>query len=263
MPFTPARLLVTLSVLLLPCACGAPGDSTPSEGEEAAIAGGRVNGGETGAMVRETTPAGFTRIEGTWTLPDYDPTQPGEPWIYCGFGDEAGIDMEVGWAFQRGDGSAAKPHRWLPYMRKGKSFVFGDETTRALPGDRFAFAAWLDGGGVHAAKDGDTLTFHGPSGPIDAMPMAGLGRASTHIRRVVGQALATTYHGQRLGTLGPATFEGSVVTHADGATQRFRNVATWRTVRGGTLYGSVKWPASGAHHTSDFNADTDIIALFP
>ncbi len=243
--------------------CGGANDVTAPDDEAAAVSAGHVNGGETGAMVRETTPAGFTRIDGTWTVPDYDPSQKGEPWIYCGFGDEGSLDMEIGFAFQKGDGSAEKPHRYLPYMRKGKNFSFGDETTRVLPGDTFVFAAWLDRAGVHASKDGATLTFHGPDGAIDAMPMPALAPSQTHVRRVVGQALATTYHGEALGTLGPVTFAGTTATAADGTTSPFHRVSTWKQMRHGTLYGSVKLPASGAHHTYDATNDIDVISLFP
>lgn len=126
-------LLALSCFALLRCNAALPEDPSSGEGTEEAL---RHNGGNTGAFLRETTPAGYGCILTRVTVPDYtaDPEAMGNPWIYFGFGDEAGIDMEVGLAFQRGDGTQAKPRRYRPYMRKGSTFWFASESETVLPG---------------------------------------------------------------------------------------------------------------------------------
>lgn len=244
-----------------------------------------VNGGTTGAMVRQTTGPGFTRVRATWTLPDFQPSAADppheQPWVYYGFGDEKddGVDMEVGFGFQKGvEGNADKPHRWLPYMRLGASFFYASEADRVLPGDRFTFDAWFDDGMVMAAKDGKQLFFVSPrhaSHPSDderesrslyghsdiaGVLMPKLQKETTHIRRVVGLAVGV-YDGGRLAHLGPVVFEQTRAWRSDGVEKSFRDVATWFAKRGGKRYGTVSLPASDVQN--DSSAERDSITLFP
>ncbi|HEY8079725.1 MAG TPA: hypothetical protein VIF62_36595 [Labilithrix sp.] len=243
-------------------ACAPPQGDDAGATEGAVVSASSINGGSTGAMVRETTGAGFRCVTGTWTVPDADPKQAGEPWIYYGLGDENGVDMEAGMSFQRGDGTAAKPHRWLPYLRRGSTFIFGDESTRALPGATFELELRLDDGRASLFRDGQRITFVQRSSRVDSIAIP-LDPASAHVRRVVGQALSTPYHGEDLGRLGPVVFAHSRLCAADGGQPRFHDEAGWTDVRNGVLYGSVRFPSTRITHVYDANLDEDRITLFP
>jgi len=261
-----SRALFASLVVLAGCAAADGTDSATSaleSGTEASsLRAANVNGGTTGAMVRATTNAGYTCAKGTWTLPDADTTKPGEPWVYYGVGDEAGVDMEAGMAFQEGDGTAALPHRWIPYLRQGNIFVFGDESTRVLPGTTFALEVRLDGGRVSLWRDGQRTTFAKHPPAIDSLPLA-LDAKKAHIRRVVGSAISTRYDGETLGTFGPVVFQSTTLCTASGGTASFHDNSHWSESRRGVLFGSVAFPASGITHLYEKTRDEDTISLFP
>ena len=245
--------------------CSGGAENVVADDSQDQLSAGAINGGSTGAMVRETTGAGFSCIIAKVTVPDYDPSQPGEPWVYFGIGDEGSIDLEAGLAFQQGDGSAAKPHRWLPYVRRRSTFWFGAESTRALPGDTFTLAAVLEPEGeVALKKDGERLTLVDSAGnAVDGVSAEGLSPSRAHVRRVVGNAVSTPYRGERLGTLGPVVFQDTNVCALDGSLRPFHGRGTWSTFVDGVRYGTVAWPAKATTHDYDAATDTDTITLFP
>lgn len=234
-----------------------------------------VSGGDTGALVRETTPAGFSAITAVWgPMPDFDPKTPGHPWIYYGFSNEGRknlVDLEVGMAFQEGDPKAADPlrryHRWLPYLRSG-AFYYAEQTEQVLPGATFELSACLTPDGLVAMKDCKVITFVGPhpdgENRVTAFPLR-LAAKDAHIRRVVGLATTEHYDGERLGTLGPMRFTNTVVCRA-GKAYSFASVATWKEVRPGSdgtpvIVGTANVPKGGTMHLH--TAGSDLIALFP
>jgi hypothetical protein len=148
-------------------------------------------------------------------------------------------------------------------MRQGKTFYFGDESTRALPGDTFTLTARLDHGAIVLEKDGARLTLTHGTDTIDALPMPTLAPTAAHARRVVGLATSTTYHGEPLGKLGPVTFAKSDACTAAGATRPFHADTGWHETRGSTLYGSVRFPASLTRDAYDAQNDVETITLFP
>jgi hypothetical protein len=206
----------------------------------------RVDGGDTGAFLREVTPAGHSCIMSAITLPDYreDVRTRGAPWVYFGFADDAGRDMEVGFAFQPGDGSPEKPRRWRPYMRRGARFWFAPESETVLPGGSTHLLARLSGDKVYVKKDGRPLSFVSGDGErIDFLRVEGLDRARAHVRRVVGQATSWRYGGGALGTLGPVVFDATRTCDRFGTEVPFRGAAaSWTEVRGGVRRGTVAWP---------------------
>lgn len=231
---------------LVHCSAETTEPSAPSEdlGEEAL----KYNGGNTGAFLRETTPAGYGCILTTLTVPDYtgDEATEGTPWIYFGFGDEAGTDMEVGLAFQKGNGTAEKPRRYLPYMREHSTFYFAPETERVLPGETTELRARLVGDKIYLNKDGRPIAMKSSAGKeIDFLRVDGLAVEKTHVRRVVGQATRVmTYRGSKLGRLGPVVFSDTRVCKADGTEVPFvGDVASWSRTSGGVTYGTSVWPA--------------------
>lgn len=238
--------LVSATPCLVHCS-STPEETTPTEGESAEEAL-KYNGGNTGAFLRETTPAGYGCITTTVTVPDYtgDEATQGTPWIYFGFGDEASLDMEVGLAFQKGNGTAEKPRRYLPYMRRGQSFWFAEESERVLPGKSTKLVARLVGDKVYLNKDGRPISMKSSTGDsIDFVRVDGLTVAKSHVRRVVGQATRIMdYKGGRLGTVGPVFFDDTRVCKSDGAEVAFQgDVASWSERKGQTTYGTSVWPA--------------------
>jgi hypothetical protein len=181
-------------------------------------------------------------------VPDYtaDEATLGTPWIYFGFGDEAGKDMEVGLAFQKGNGTPEKPRRYLPYMREGSTFWFASEAERVLPGASTELRARLVGDKVYLNKDGRAVTLTSSTGAaIEFVRVEGLSVATSHVRRVVGQATRVmSYRGTRLGTLGPVLFEDTRVCKADGTEVPFvGDVASWSRTSNGVTSGTSVWPA--------------------
>lgn len=241
-------LPVALGVLVL-CHCSAdagadaPADE-PSSAEEAL----RYNGGNTGAFLREMTPAGYSCIRTRLTVPDYtgDEATQGTPWIYFGFGDEARLDMEVGLAFQKGNGTAEKPRRYLPYMRLAQTFYFAPEAERVLPTETTELVARLVGDKVYLRKDDRPITLKSSAGEsITFLRVPGLEASRTHVRRVVGQVTRVMdYRGTRLGTLGPVVFDGTRVCDSRGDEVPFTgSVASYSRTENGVTHGTSVWPA--------------------
>lgn len=227
--------------------CSSESSSPPPEGESSEDAL-RYNGGNTGAFLRETSPAGYGCILTKLTVPDYtgDEATQGTPWIYFGFGDESRLDMEVGLAFQKGNGTPEKPRRYLPYMREGSSFWFAGEEERVLPGATTELRARLVGDKVYLNKDGHAVTLASSAGQkIDFLRVEGLTVEASHVRRVVGQATRVmSYAGTRLGTVGPVVFEDTRVCKADGTEVPFVGaVASWSRSTNGVTYGTSVWPS--------------------
>ena len=219
----------------------------------------RANGAETGAFLRETTPAGYGCIESTFALPDYreDVRAEGAPWVYFGVSDERGSDAEIGFSFQPGDGSARKPRRWLPYVRRGKTFWFADPDEALLPGDTTSLLVRLVGDRLHWKSNGRPLAFRKGDESVWSLQLPGIDPARAHFRRVVGQALSKSYDGRALATLGPVEMTGTTVCEPGGAVMPFAGRhASWSENRRGVVFGTATWPARAASRTNDHGRET-------
>jgi hypothetical protein len=189
----------------------------------AGLTASAIDGGDTGAFVREITPTGFRSISAHVVPPDYQTSSKGEqPWIYYGLSDGS-HDTEAGLSFQRGN--AQLPHRWLPYLRRGSQFVYGDRTI--LPGTRVFMKAYYKAGAVYLQIDGEVV------GSI-AVQLS----SSLHARRVVGIATPFRFDGHDLQSSGlqGVIFDETQMIHVDGSVHALHSVERQR--------GSVCWPGA-------------------
>ena len=205
------------ALALLTCSCAAAPAEEETESSDSALS--RPVGGDTGAFLREVTPAGYSCIATTFVLPDYTTTDParGTPWVYFGFSDDAkGLDAEIGFSFQHGDGTASRPRRWLPYIRRGSAFYYADEAEAVRPGGEVSLLARLSGDTVYVKRDDRAIAYHRNAETINGISLAGINAARVHVRRVVGQAVNGRYDGRPLATLGPVTMSESTVCDPSG-----------------------------------------------
>jgi hypothetical protein len=227
----------------------------------------RANGQETGAFLRQTTPSGYTCILTNVRAPAYG-DKAIQPWVYFGFGNERGVDVELGLAYQAGDGSAPKPARYLPYARIGRVLWYAAEVDRVLPGELVALRARVVGEKAYLNKNGMTVRFTrvvdagvaAEIDPADFVRVTGLVPGETHVRRVVGLAL-DKYDGKPLLPFGPVEFISMRVCDSAGGEVPFRgSVASWSERRGPTLFGTAATP-KGAVRVQTIG-DTERIRLF-
>jgi hypothetical protein len=261
MTFSPrTATLLTLPLVGLALHCGNKPDGAGLLTSDEFQSPGSINGGSTGAFDREFTPAGYSAISATVTVPAYDaPTDgsDGEPYIYYIFSDDLGsVAMEAGLAFQHGMGTSPPP-RWRPYLRgagpgNNNSMQFADETYSIQPGSTVSLSATFDGSTVRL-KVGSAI--------VKSEGLAGLAQSSTHAARVVSNAVSGAYSGGPLGTVGPVVFSGTTVYPPSGASVSFDSVEGWSTTYGGKLFGTVQFPSSMITITR--SGGTDTITLFP
>jgi len=259
------RVLALLTALLL-TACGEglldagdPGEdaegrdtfATDSDGcagiPHSLTSASSINGGDTGAFVREMSPAGYRSMSAHLVVPDYATSSKGEqPWIYYGLGDGRS-DTEAGLSFQRGNSQL--PHRWLPYLRKGSRFVYG--TRAILPGTRIFMKAYYGDGAVHLQIDNEV------AGSIEVS----LDTSSLRARRVVGLATPFAFTGKNLTSDGlrGVLFEETQMIHVNGAVKSLRDVSRYFS-KSGLWYGSVCWPGSHVQYRRE--GAVDRISLF-
>jgi hypothetical protein len=257
---------------LIACSAASPGQPALDSVDSAQAV--QVNGGNTGAMVRDVTPAGYTCIDSSITLPDYNPdpsipsAQAGEPWIYYGFSDSFGdSDMECGLAFQAGNPSLGLVHRWRPYFKAAGGYYFAPEDPNTVyPGQTVALECTLSGGVVTMRENGAPVSFYG-GGNNQAHPSfpLGLSPSAAHVRRVVGNAWDVktlgAYHGQRMGTVGPVTYQNTRVCQGNTVVSFRGSVASWQQSSSGFVYGTAHVP--GAHVTETHSGSVDVVTLFP
>lgn len=248
-----AFLAAVLVAALSPACAAEP--SLDDGAAESASALGRPVGGDTGAFLREVTPAGYGCIATTFVLPDYSSADPadGTPWVYFGVSDDRGRDAEVGFSFQHGDGTARLPRRWRPYMRRGKSFYYADEAESVRPGEKVSLLARLVRDDVYVKRDGRPMAFRGEGTNVNGLTLSGIDPARARFRRVIGQAVNGTYDGRRLAPLGPVVMTDAQVCAPDGKLVDFTYTAA-----GGP--GSTMWPVDAVSRKT--RQGTDEVWLF-
>jgi hypothetical protein len=253
------RYLAAVPLLVATLHCHAPASSTEATGQSAGQAV-TINGASTGAFDREFTPAGYTAISATVTIPTYSaPTDgsQGDPYIYYILCDDFGsVAMEAGLAFQHGLGSNPPP-RWRPYLRgagpgNSNAMQFAPEAYSVTPGRTITLAATFDGSTVRVKVNGAVAT---------SEALQGLAPEDAHIARVVSNAVSGSYSGGALAQVGPVIFSGTTVWTPGNDPASFDDVEGWSTTSGGRIYGTSQYPASMI--TIDRSGGTDTITLFP